>query len=84
MRLAPNDADAHRTLGRIASFRGDLNTANAELKKAVELQPKRADLHDELGSVLAQNFELEEAATAVFRGLAAATGFARKPLCISE
>ena len=27
VRLGPKDADAHRTLGRIASFRADLATA---------------------------------------------------------
>ena len=41
VRLAPDDAEAHRTLGRVASFRGDLSTASAELKRAVELEPKQ-------------------------------------------
>ena len=42
LKLAPLSAwlrrfRGHRTLGRVASFRGDLNTATSELKKAVEL-----------------------------------------------
>ena len=33
LRLAPNDAEAHRTLGRIASFRSDLATAATRTEK---------------------------------------------------
>ena len=55
VRLAPRDSESHRALGRALSVSGDLPQAASEIKRAIELDPARADLHDDLGSIFAQN-----------------------------
>ena len=58
--MAPSNAEAHRTLARILSqHAGD--EALAEMRRAVELAPQRADLPDELGTLLAQRNQFAEA-----------------------
>src|SRR5437773_11446580 len=64
--MSAKATEAHRIHGRIlslhASLHADRNAAITELERAAELEPSRADLHDELGSLLAQNAKLDEAA----------------------
>ena len=57
-------ADVSGTRGSLLRFRDvDLMTpTERELRAAVQLAPERAELHDELGSLLAQQLHLDEAA----------------------
>jgi len=57
---APANAEAHRTLARIVS-NSDPGEALAEMQRAVELAPQRANLRDELGTVMAQQNQFPEA-----------------------
>src|ERR1700676_1879681 len=47
VKLAPSNSEAHRTLGRLLSFQQNVTGAISELRRAVELDPTRPDLHDE-------------------------------------
>src|SRR4029079_15719552 len=55
---------------RVLSKNRELDEAIAEMKKAVNLAGNRADLHDELGSLLAQKRELKEAEEEFTRAIA--------------
>ena len=60
VKIAPKNAEAHRTLARILSTRpGDESLS--EIRRAVELAPQRADLRDELGTILAQRNQFADA-----------------------
>src|SRR5439155_1130509 len=63
VRIAPNDSEAHRTLGRIlslhASLHADRNAAITELERAAELEPSRADLQDEAAAQFSDALHLQ-------------------------
>jgi Flp pilus assembly protein TadD len=78
VRIAPNNAEAYRTLGRAMSFSGDVERATTALRKAVELDPQRWDLHDDLGALLGQQSKLGEAAEQFLEALETATEVLRR------
>lgn len=75
---APGDPTAHYEAGKAASDQGDLNTAIAELEKAVQLKPDYAEAYHALGVAytrlgisLAQQNQLQEATEAYSKAVAA-------------
>src|SRR5215468_5009825 len=65
LKIAPDNAEAHRMLAKVLSASpGD--EALTEMQRAVDLAPKRADIRDELGTILAQRNRDQEA-TAAFK-----------------
>src|SRR5712672_4746870 len=54
VRLAPSDSEARRTLARVFDASGDLTSAIEEMRRAIAVEPNRAELHDDLGPLLAQ------------------------------
>jgi tetratricopeptide (TPR) repeat protein len=58
---APQVAEAHYNLGYLASKRGDAAAAEAEFRKAIELQPKSSDAYVALAALLGQKARGEEA-----------------------
>lgn len=61
IRLKPEFASAHGTLGRLLLVRGDIEGALAHARRAVELEPGGPDLRTGLASALAANRQTEEA-----------------------
>ena len=57
---APGNAEAHRTLARILSST-DPDESLREMQRAVDLAPQRADLRDDLGTLMAQRNQFEDA-----------------------
>jgi tetratricopeptide (TPR) repeat protein len=55
--------DAHYYLGRIARQEGQLESATAEMKQVLALQPDQADALAELGQICMQNRKFAEAAS---------------------
>jgi tetratricopeptide (TPR) repeat protein len=58
----PNDGEARLELGSLASFAGDLETAETHLCRAVEIMPENPRAHLRLGDVLYETARLVEAA----------------------
>ena len=52
LRLNPNNAAAHASLGVALRNKGDLDGAIAEYREALRLNPNNAEAHDNLGSAL--------------------------------
>ena len=52
MAARPNNPDLHALLSAIAFKRGDKNTSITEMRRAIELDPNRASLHDNLAFLL--------------------------------
>ena len=63
IRIQPDFANAHNTLGHILESKQDYRAAAAEFRKAIELQPDFAVFHNNLGMALQQQGELDEAIT---------------------
>jgi len=52
--VAPDDPDAHGALARALGATSKTSEAVDSLRRAIALAPKRADLHDDLGTLLVQ------------------------------
>ena len=65
IRLQPDLADAHYTLGVLYWQRGEFDKAVAELQSAIQNQPSYAEAHYTLGAVFKQQGKLPEAAAAL-------------------
>jgi tetratricopeptide (TPR) repeat protein len=65
IRLQPDLADAHYTLGVLFWQKGDFDKAIAELQEAIRNQPSYAEAYYTLGTVLKQQGKLPEAAAAL-------------------
>ena len=52
IRINPEDADAHDSLGALLQTRGELEEAVAELRTAIRLKPELAYAHYNLGTIL--------------------------------
>ncbi|HEY5775955.1 MAG TPA: tetratricopeptide repeat protein, partial [Xanthomonadales bacterium] len=63
--IRPNTFDAIHTLSEIASTLGQFKAAEELLRRAIKIQPKRADLHNNLGFKLQQQNRPEEAEVAL-------------------
>ena len=61
IRINPEDADAHDSLGALLQTRGELEEAVAELRTAIRLKPELADAHYNLGTILKVKGKLPEA-----------------------
>jgi len=65
------------TLWRAAlDFSGDLDGAIGEFRRAIELEPQRAELHDDLGTVLVQKSDAQGAAAEFSEALRLQPNFA--------
>jgi tetratricopeptide (TPR) repeat protein len=67
MRVAaqvPYHPEAHYHVARLALMRGDRRVALNEVRKALEVMPEAAAIHDLHGRILRQNNKLKEAVTA--------------------
>ena len=71
IKLDPNDAGAHNSLGTALAAKGKVDEAISEFRKAIELDPKNALAHGNLGLGLLQQgrFAQAEASTRRARGL---------------
>lgn len=76
IKSAPDNAEAHRTLARILNKRQS-DEAVGEMRRAVELGRNRADLRDELGTLLAQRNQYVEAAAAYNEAIRLQADFAQ-------
>ncbi len=56
----PEEAQVHATKGVEAAQQGNLKTAEAELRQAVEMEPRNPDYLGTLGAILGTEQELEE------------------------
>ncbi len=52
VRFAPTESEAYRTLARALDASGDTAGAIKQMRKGLDLDPGRADLHDELGTLI--------------------------------
>jgi Flp pilus assembly protein TadD len=71
-----DDSDAHFTRARALAAQAKLPEATEEMRRAVRLAPKRADLHDALGTLLVQRNELSAASTEFEKALELNPGLA--------
>ncbi|MBI2899154.1 MAG: protein kinase [Planctomycetes bacterium] len=62
----PQSAEAWTWLGLGFHFVGDLDPAEAALRRAVELDPKRSDAHEALGRLYIERFALELVSNAAY------------------
>ncbi|MEM8963061.1 MAG: protein kinase [Acidobacteriota bacterium] len=70
--LAPEHAEAHRGLGELAQYRGDLDAAIGHLRRAVAVAPDNRRFHDKLGTLYYLNSDYDEAAAAFEQSIATA------------
>ncbi len=61
IRIAPNDAEAHRNLGTALGERGDLESAIKELREALRIKPDYTKAHNSLGTAFAKKGDLDAA-----------------------
>ncbi|MFI5460455.1 MAG: tetratricopeptide repeat protein [Isosphaerales bacterium] len=61
IRIRPDDANAHKSLGVALGRQGKLDDANAELRTAIRLLPDQPDSHFNLGDFLANQGKLDDA-----------------------
>lgn len=78
----PGDGAAQATLARVLKLRGKDSAALAACRKALQLAPDQADLHDDLGQMLLERLEIDAARAQFTRALAIDPGLtpARKHL----
>ncbi len=72
--LAPNDPAAHYEMAQVALTAGDMNTAAAESRKTVELDPGNLRAQELVGIVLYRQGALEQAMATLEPLVAAGTG----------
>jgi adenylate cyclase len=70
LRIDPNSVDAHLALGSaLRNIGWDYDGAEAQFRKAIELNPNRAEAHERLAMLLALSGRPEEASAEVRRAL---------------
>lgn len=69
--LAPNVADPHYEMGLVYDSRNDYPNAEAQFRRAVEIEPKHANALDMLGQCLIKEGRVEEGIKAYHAALAA-------------
>src|ERR1700726_774276 len=64
VRFAPTESEAYRTLARALDASSDVAGAVKQMRHAVELDPGRPELHDELGTLLVRETSMAPATAA--------------------